>query len=448
MRVRIFLLVLLCSAVHAQAVIEGFAGAPSDPQTPGFHPMVYHYTDDGKPYQLCFMLYLPQSYAAPASGPAAPSLAPATRPAERFPMLVFMSGLGERGSSPQMMLASGVGRSMRIEDELRDWLPMILVGPQCPADSRYEDDRIGKAITGLIDEISRRYAVDASRRYLTGFSMGGTGCWSVARYARERLAVVAPISPRGFKPEVLGEALSGTGTTCLIVSGEVDPKSEPGSTQMTAALRAKGVDVVHALIPKGDHSLWNWYYNDKRFYEWLLLHRQGEPKPAGRMGEADFVQMAKERSDHNDAFLKHMEEDLQQLAPWWHIDNCALSGDQGLRGLTNGKSNVYATLPYYPEMPCRLFSTTTLPQAGHVALHLVVGRHHKGGWQLTVRVNEKEVLASPIDQKSTPDCWKTIDVDLTPWAGQDVRLQLLQSAISGIRPPAAYWQTVKIETGP
>lgn len=441
MRAIALLALLMISSVAVAQEITGFGNGPASPQEPGYHKLVYHYSDEGKPREMSFLLYLPESYSAAATQPATQ---PTTQPAEGYPMLVFMSGLGERGSDPSMLRAGGIPRDLTTRPEVLAWLPMIMVGPQCPADSRYEDDHIGKAITAIIDEISVRYPVDPQRRYITGFSMGGTGCWSVARFARERLAVVAPMVPRVFQPELLSEALAGTGTTCLVVSGEADPKSEPGSGEMVTALRGRGVDVVYAMIPKGDHNLWTYYYRDRRFYEWLMSHRQGQPKPAGRMGEADFIEMAKERITHNESFFAKLESDLQTIAPWWHIDNCAMRDNQGLRARVNGRQNVFVTIPYYLEAPCRLQTTATLPKAADVKLQLVVGRHRQGNWKLIVRVNEQEVFASPIDSETAPDLWKTVEVDLTAWASQQVRLQVCQEGIQGLKNADAYWQTIKI----
>jgi hypothetical protein len=438
-------LFLICGLAHlalAQEAITGYEGASANPQTPGYHKLVYHYTDEGKPYQLSFLLYLPQAYAGQIATP--PASQPSPAPAETFPMLVFMSGLGERGSDPQMLFASGVTHDLAERPDVMKWLPMIMVGPQCPADARYEDARIGKAITGIIDEISRRYRVDAQRRYITGFSMGGTGCWSVARFARERLAVVAPVVPRVFEPQALGSALAGTGTTCLVISGEVDAKSEPGSAEMVKTLRGRGVDVVYAMIPKGDHYLWPWYYHDKRFYEWLLSHRQGSPKPADRLGEPAIIEMARERATSNSQYLARMDQELQQFARWWQIDNCSVWGDQGLRKELFGRHGVFVTLPYYYEVPCRLQRTTTMATADKVTLHLVVGHHPEGDWKLIVRVNEQEVYKSPIDKTTAPDLWKTIDIDLTPWSGQEVRLQLCHAAYNEMKNEQALWESIKI----
>lgn len=447
--IKAFVFVVVCCVTQlgfAQDAISGYGSAEAHPQTPGYHKLVYHYTDEGKPYQLSFLLYLPQGYAAAVA--TQPATVPATQPSAPYPMLVFMSGLGERGSDPQMLFSSGVSHDLAQRPEIQKWLPMIMIGPQCPADARYEDARIGNAITGLIDEITRRYPVDAQRRYVIGFSMGGTACWSVARFAKQRLAVVAPIVARVFEPEVLSEALAGTGSTCLVISGEVDAKSEPGSSVMVKALRGRGVDVVYAMVPKGDHNLWSWYYRDKRFYEWLLLHRQGSPKPVDRMGEAALIDMARDRSNVNSRYLAKISKDLQEVAPWWQIDGCRVGGDQGLKKELYGKSNVFVSLLYYEEFPCRLQTTTTLPTAPKVMMHLVVGRHPEGDWRLVVRVNEQEVLASPIDKTTAPELWKTVDVDLSPWSGQEVRLQLCHYALKQMKNAQANWETIKIQTNP
>ena len=78
------------------------------------------------------------------------------------------------------------------------------------------------------------------------------------------------------------------------------------------------------------------------------------------------------------------------------------------------------------------------------AEHLVVGRHPEGDWRLVVRVNEQEVFASPIDKTTAPELWKVVVVDLTAYAGQEVRLQLCHCAYNEFRNEQAYWEAIKI----
>lgn len=422
-------------SLHAMAAeITGYAGATANPQTAGFHKLVYKYEHNGKPHEMSFLMYLPEGYAA--------------KPEKPFGMLVFFSGLGERGSDPQMLFSSGVTQALLKKPEMLKNLPLILVGPQCPGNERYEDEHVGQGIADLVDEICRKYPVDESRLYMTGFSMGGTACWSVARYAPRRFAVIAPIVARVFEPEVVGPAMKHSQTTCLVISGEIDSKSEPGSTEMVKVLREGGVDVVRVMIPLGDHNLWSYYYSDQRFYDWLMSHQNGEPKPIGRLDEQTLIAMAALRTNYNEKWLSKVKADLQTFAPWWQIDNCSDRANPGLRNEFAGKKNVFVMHPYYAEAPCRLQTTTTLPSAKKVTLKLTVGRNIQGDWKLLVRVNEQEVFARVVDKDSAPDQWLSADVDLTPWSGQEVRLQLCDMAYGAFRNEEAYWQQIAIVPGP
>lgn len=69
--------------------------------------------------------------------------------------------------------------------------PFVVVSPQTAAGTLWTDTAL---LAALLDEVSSRYAVDASRVYLTGHSMGGNGAWFLAYTHPERFAAVAPMS--------------------------------------------------------------------------------------------------------------------------------------------------------------------------------------------------------------------------------------------------------------
>ena len=92
-----------------------------------------------------------------------------------------------------------------------------------------------------------------------------------------------------YQAEATAARLAGSDTTCLVISGMNDAKSEPASQRMVTALRKQGVDVVYSPVPGGKHFIWAAYYREQAFYEFLLMHRRGEATPAGRPSRREFL---------------------------------------------------------------------------------------------------------------------------------------------------------------
>lgn len=415
------------NAIAAEA-ISGYADAPADPQTPGYHKLLYRGTLSGAERSMPFVLYLPEGYG---------------QTQQPWPLLVFLHGLGERGTDPQVLFSWGVPRDLAANPEMQKWTPFIILMPQCPPDVRWETPGVGRMVMDLVHQVAGHWPVDPKGLYMTGFSMGGSGCWAVAKESGGQFAAIAPIVANVFEPQAVADALRGTGTTCLVISGATDPKSEPGSTAMVEALRSAGVDVEHAKVPYGGHDLWPLYYGDKVFYQWLLSHRQGQKPPADRLKADAFVTMGAARTQKNQQRYKQLTDELQKVAQWWQIDNCSLERSPGLRPRLLNRPNVYVTQPFTKDVPCRLQTTTTLPTGKHVKLNMVVGHYPGGSWKLTVRVNEQEQFATTVDKAHSDHNWMTLGVDLSAYAGQEVRLQLV-NANNGSARDDAYWQTIQI----
>lgn len=421
-------MLMLMGTARGADVFSGYEGGPGNPETPGYYKMVYHGALAGSPRDMAFVLYVPQGYAQ------------ATKP---WPMILYLHGLGERGFNPQMLFSSGIPRDMADRPELQQWAPFLILIPQCPADVRWETPGTGKMVAELTAAVTEQWSVDPQSVYLTGFSMGGSGCWAVAKEAGKQFAAIVPIVANAVEPQAVAAALRGSGAECLVISGAIDPKSEPGSTVMVDALRGAGVDVEHAKVPYGGHDLWPQYYQAKAFYEWLLLHHLGQELPAGRLKADAFIAMGVPRAEKNQQRYKDLNEQLQQVAKWWQVDNCSLQRTPGLRDKLLNRATVYVTQPYTVDVPCRLQTTTKLPTGKHVALNLVVGHHPQGSWKLVVRVNERERLTTIVEKSKSDRGWMTLRVDLTELAGQEVRLQLINANNGAVRDDA-YWGMVKI----
>ena len=209
---------LLCPALLLAGEIHSYTTGPATPLTPGFHKLVCEFTDATiQPTRLPFTLYLPSGYGTPG---------------KRFPMVTFLGGLGDRGDDPGIAMCVGVPLEIGRDPDLRAWMPMIVLTPQCPSDRVWETPGMPQRVLELIDTISKQFQVDASRLYLTGFSNGGLGCWALAAEASDRFALIAPIVSREFHAQATAQKLASSPTTFLIISGTKDPKSEPASANM------------------------------------------------------------------------------------------------------------------------------------------------------------------------------------------------------------------------
>ena len=79
------------------------------------------------------------------------------------------------------------------------------------------------------------------------------------------------------------------------------------------------------------------------------------------------------------------------------------------------------------------------------ALDLVVGHYPEGDWQLVVRIDGKDVLSKVVGKDTCKDGWMELSVDLTSYAGKDIRVELLNQP-TGHGNQAGYWAKVDVNS--
>jgi len=205
-----------------------------------------------------YLLFLPQGYDAKKS--------------KRWPLILFLHGAGERGTNVWLVAKHG---PPKIVKEKADF-PFIVVSPQCPAGQRWDND----TVLALLDEVSAKYRVDASRVYLTGLSMGGYGTWSLGLAHPERFAAIAPICGGGDPIALLlGDAKRVNAIKKLPVwafHGAKDPvvKVEESQRMVDALKKAGCKEVELTIYPEAQHDSWTETYNNPKLYEWFLTHQK------------------------------------------------------------------------------------------------------------------------------------------------------------------------------
>jgi predicted peptidase len=206
-------------------------------------------------YEYDFLLQLPDGYRT----------APRDR---RWPLVLFLHGLGERGRDLQRVKTHGLPKL--VEEGKR--FPFILISPQCPDDEWWNV----LALEALIDHVAKKYRVDRERIYVTGLSMGGYGTWALAQRHPERYAAVVPICGGGevrHAPDLRNLPL-------WAFHGAND-RTVPlkRSVEMIDAIRAAGGAPKFTIYPEGEHNVWDETYANPELWTWLLAQKRGGAAP-------------------------------------------------------------------------------------------------------------------------------------------------------------------------
>jgi len=140
---------------------------------------------------------------------------------------------------------------------------------------------------------------------------------------------------------------------------------------------------------------------------------------------------------------KNISEAVAKFAPGWKVAKCGQDMEPGLYGEMLGKKNVLVTHPLDRDTGCVLSNKVKIPEGKKTTLRLVVGHHPQGDWVLLVKGDGKELLKRVVGKETTKDGWMEVEVDLSEYAGKEVKLELVNQP-SGWAFEAGYWAEVKL----
>jgi len=225
-----------------------FAEGPTP--TPGKQIEVKAVEGDANAPPYNYLLYVPANYDQQ----------------EKWPLIVFLHGSGERGSNLEHVKKHG---PPKIVDNKRDF-EFIVVSPQVPGRERWDADKVVQ----LTDQVTKSLKVDPDRVYLTGLSLGGYGTWTTVAKHPNHFAAIVPICGKG-DPET---AEKFKHVACWVFHGAKD-EGVPlkYSEEMVEALKKAGAEPKFTVYPEAGHDSWTEAYNTPELYKWLLEQKR---KPA------------------------------------------------------------------------------------------------------------------------------------------------------------------------
>ncbi|HHL41924.1 MAG TPA: phospholipase [Candidatus Bathyarchaeota archaeon] len=193
-----------------------------------------------------YLLYLPDGYSDE----------------EKYPLLVFLHGAGERGDDLELVKIHGPPKLIEAGHDF----PFIIVSPQVPLDEWWSPD----TVVWLTKETMDNYSVDTERVYLTGLSMGGFGTWRTATKYPEMYAAIAPICGGGdpSKAHLIKDV-----PVWVFHGAKDDVVPIKRSEEMYDALKEYG-NIEFTVYPEANHDSWTKTYENPKLYEWLLSHKR------------------------------------------------------------------------------------------------------------------------------------------------------------------------------
>ncbi len=199
-----------------------------------------------------YWLYLPEKYDGSKG----------ENKAEKWPLVLFLHGAGERGENLEHVKIHG---PPKLADKRA--FPFILVSPQCSESNWWVVESLGK----LLDEVTAKHRVDQDRVYVTGLSMGGYGTWALAAKYPDRFAAIVPICGGGEASSA--EKIKHIPAWVFHGAKDQAVKLEQSQT-MVDALKAAGAEPRFTVYADVEHDSWTETYNNQEVYDWLLKQKR------------------------------------------------------------------------------------------------------------------------------------------------------------------------------
>lgn len=151
------------------------------------------------------------------------------------------------------------------------------------------------------------------------------------------------------------------------------------------------------------------------------------------------VRVPPPRATTNPAEFKEV---VGEIAPGFTATN---AGEGGVAIVAEhlGRPGVLRTHPLDRGKPCVLQASIDVPAGKQTQLVLDVSHDPRGDWQLVVKANGKPLYDAPVSPQTTHDGWAEVKIDLSPFAGRKVELELLNQP-SGWSWEFGYWGRVEV----
>jgi len=240
------------------------ASMPKEP----YQSFVYTDTDGAK---LPYLLYVPDHL----------------EPGQKYPIVLFFHGSGERGDDDVAQLRNGIWVFTK-KSNLTTY-PAFVLAPQCPKGKQWVDMPWGAPsglrppkpsanmtlALALLDKVCAEQPIDADLIYVAGLSMGGYAVWDCVTRFPEKFAAAVAVCGGGDEHTVTAEVAKVPVWAFASSDDPIVPVNR--SRGMIAAMKAMGGNPHYTEYHGYNHASWGPAFNERELVPWLFAQVRGKP---------------------------------------------------------------------------------------------------------------------------------------------------------------------------
>lgn len=219
--------------------------------------------------------------------------------AQKYPVVLFLHGAGERGTDNAAQLKHGA--PLFLKPEVREKYPCFVIAPQCPPEEKWsavKDWKDGEAFAskptapmqlalGAVEAVAKEFSLDPDRLYITGLSMGGYGTWDAISRTPQKWAAAVPICGGGD-----ASRMASAKNVPIWAFHGINDQAVPveRTRELIAALKAAGGAPLYSEYPYVAHDSWTLAYGEPELLPWLFAQRRGQPPVTFAKVAGEFAQ--------------------------------------------------------------------------------------------------------------------------------------------------------------
>ncbi len=206
---------------------------------------------------------------------------------EKYPLVLFLHGAGERGDDNQKQLVHG--SKLFLDSKNRKEFPCFAVFPQCKKETYWSNAEIDRSsnpialkfqnggeptlamdvVMELLSELLENPQVDKDRVYVIGLSMGGMGTLEIISRMPNTFAAAIPICGGGN----LEATENYKHVPLWVIHGAKDDVVKPQlSVDIVNTLLNKGAYPKFTLYDYANHNSWDPAFAEPELLKWLFSH--------------------------------------------------------------------------------------------------------------------------------------------------------------------------------